>query len=166
MTLIFKLRATCKLKTKALKNTCAEVDIYILILWTHSFLNWFNIWKCAIKLTNIRYLNSPIILTNMLSFDSAMYFKKKLFRCVILLSSVFFFYKYHISDISTFLFNPFSTLFSKEKPFFSVGIVCKCYFLTFIVIYFFSECWFQGVERNSLPTVTSGFCWRLNWNEC
>ena len=86
MILIFKLRATCKLKTKALKNTCAEVDIYILILWTHSFLNWFNIWKCAIKLTNIRYLNSPIILTNMLSFDSAMYFKKKLFRCVILLS--------------------------------------------------------------------------------
>ena len=86
MTLIFKLRATCKLKTKALKNTCAEVDIYILILWTHSFLNWFNIWKCAIKLTNIRYLNSPIILTNMLSFDSAMYFKKKLFRCFILLS--------------------------------------------------------------------------------
>ena len=86
MILIFKLRATCKLKTKALKNTCAEVDIYILILWTHSFLNWFNIWKCAIKLTNIRYLNSPIILTNMLSFDSAMYFKKKLFRCFILLS--------------------------------------------------------------------------------
>ena len=86
MILIFKLRTNCKLKTKALKNTCAEVDIYILILWTHSFLNWFNIWKCAIKLTNIRYLNSPIILTNMLSFDSAMYFKKKLFRCVILLS--------------------------------------------------------------------------------
>ena len=86
MILIFKLRATCKLKTKALKNTCAEVDIYILILWTHSFLNWFNIWKCAIKLTNIRYLNSPIILTNILSFDSAMYFKKKLFRCFLLLS--------------------------------------------------------------------------------
>ena len=86
MILIFKLRTNCKLKTKALKNTCAEVDIYILILWTHSFLNWFNIWKCAIKLTNIRYLNSPIILTNMLSFDSAMYFKKKLFRCVILLT--------------------------------------------------------------------------------
>ena len=86
MILIFKLRTNCKLKTKALKNTCAEVDIYILILWTHSFLNWFNIWKCAIKLTNIRYLNSPIILTNMLSFDSAMYFKKKLFRCFILLS--------------------------------------------------------------------------------
>ena len=34
---------------------------------------------------NILYLNFPIILTNMLSFDSAIYFKTKLF-CFLLLS--------------------------------------------------------------------------------
>ena len=77
MTLIFTLIVTCKLKVNALKNTSEKVHIHILILWTHSFLNWFGIWKCAFKITNILYLNLPIILANMLSLDSAIYFKTK-----------------------------------------------------------------------------------------
>ena len=91
MTLALKLKATCKLKAKAFKNACEKVLIYFLILWVHSFLNWFNIWKCVIKMASILYLNFPIILTNKLSFDSAIYFKTKLF-CFLLLSldKVFF----------------------------------------------------------------------------
>ena len=77
MTLIFTLTTTCKLKVNALKNTSEKVHIHILILWTHSFLNWFDIWKCAFKITKTLYLNFPIILTNMLSLDSAIYFKTK-----------------------------------------------------------------------------------------
>ena len=77
MTLVFTLIVTCKLKVNALKNTSEKVHIHILILWTHSFLNWFGIWKCAFKITNILYLNLPIILANMLSLDSAIYFKTK-----------------------------------------------------------------------------------------